>query len=82
MTYDLKVILMYCCGYSCKRAGLDPGLSLEVVLEPQFAVLGVLGASVGGVRPLLQPFRAACLQTVVMHFSFYLFKNVSFLKTT
>ena len=48
MTYDLKVILMYCCGYSCKRPGLDPELPLELVLEPQFAVLGVLGASVGG----------------------------------
>ena len=30
------------------RPGLDPRLRLEVVLEPQFAVLGVLGASVGG----------------------------------
>ena len=39
------------------RPGLDPGLPLEVVLEPQFAVLGVLGASVGGLRPLLWPFK-------------------------
>ena len=30
------------------RPGLDPGLPLEVVLEPQCAVFGVLGASVGG----------------------------------